>query len=103
ELLEYKAEDVLDALKQGAVESKLKGVVVPASLISLLLKADNEGGKSLIVAHSEIEEVFLSLRYSVKHFKLTGELLCKCLPIGQYQAVGVELEQRHVIVKGDAL
>ncbi|KAG6882845.1 hypothetical protein C0993_008945 [Termitomyces sp. T159_Od127] len=97
------AEDILDALRQGVVKDESESVVVPASFIGLLLESDNEGGEPFIVAHPKVEEVLLGLHYSVKYFKLTREFLCKGLPIGQYQAVGVEPEQRHVVIKGNAL
>ncbi|KAG6876767.1 hypothetical protein C0993_000546 [Termitomyces sp. T159_Od127] len=102
-LLGGKVEDALNALRQGTVKGKSESIVVPAGFVGLLLKSDNKGGELFIVAHLEVEEVLLGLHYSVKYSKLTQELLCKGLPIGQYCAVGVKLEQHHVVIKGDAL
>lgn len=95
-------EDILDLLRERTSEGKLEGVIVPACLVSLLFKLNNEGGEAFFGPHLKIEEVFLSLCSSVKDAELAGELLYEGCSPGQHRVVGVELEESHVVVKGQS-
>ncbi|KAG5322731.1 hypothetical protein C0989_012508, partial [Termitomyces sp. Mn162] len=87
-----KAKDVLDPLGQGTTEGELEGIVIPAGLVGLSFESYNEGREAFIVAHSEVEEIFLHLCYGVKDAKLTRELLSESEPMGEYGIVWVEPE-----------
>ncbi|KAG5349081.1 hypothetical protein C0989_006115 [Termitomyces sp. Mn162] len=91
-LLGCKAKDILDLLRQGTTEGKSESVVVPASLVGFLFKPYNKGREAFIVMHSEVEEIFLRLHYSVKDAKLTQEFLGESKPIGEHGVVGVKPE-----------
>ncbi|KAG5347605.1 hypothetical protein C0989_011775, partial [Termitomyces sp. Mn162] len=86
------AKDVLDPLGQGTMEGEPEGVVIPAGLVGLLFKSYDEGREAFVVAHSEVEEIFLCLCYGVKDAKLTRELLSESEPMGEYGIVGVKPE-----------
>ncbi|KAG5732318.1 hypothetical protein E4T56_gene11393 [Termitomyces sp. T112] len=70
-LLGCEVKDILDPLKQDAMEGKLESVVVPAALVGFLFESYNKGREVFVVTHSEVEEIFLCLRYGVKDAKLT--------------------------------
>ncbi|KAG5348551.1 hypothetical protein C0989_010006, partial [Termitomyces sp. Mn162] len=86
------AKDVLDPLGQGTTEGEPEGVVIPAGLIGLSFEPYDEGREAFVVAHSEVEEIFLRLCYGVKDAKLTRELLSESEPMGEYGIVWVEPE-----------
>ncbi|KAG5348180.1 hypothetical protein C0989_010875, partial [Termitomyces sp. Mn162] len=76
----------------GMTEGEPEGVVIPASLVGLLFESYDKGCEAFVVAHSEVEEIFLRLRYGVKDAKLTRELLGESKPIGEHGIVWVEPE-----------
>ncbi|KAG5319490.1 hypothetical protein C0989_000924, partial [Termitomyces sp. Mn162] len=76
----------------GTTEAEPEGVVIPAGLVGLSFKPYDEGREAFVVAHSEVEEIFLRLCYGVKDAKLTQELLSESEPMGEYGIVWVEPE-----------
>ncbi|KAG5718802.1 hypothetical protein E4T56_gene2694 [Termitomyces sp. T112] len=91
-LLECEVKDILDSLRQGAMEGESESIVVPASLIGFPFEPYNKGCEAFVVAHSEVEEILLCLCYSVKDTELTQEFLGESKPIGEHGVVGVKLE-----------
>ncbi|KAG5316861.1 hypothetical protein C0989_012268, partial [Termitomyces sp. Mn162] len=76
----------------GTTEGEPEGVVIPAGLVGLSFEPYDEGREAFVVAHSEVEEIFLRLCYGVKDAKLTRELLSESEPMGEYGIVWVEPE-----------
>ncbi|KAG5349426.1 hypothetical protein C0989_003997 [Termitomyces sp. Mn162] len=91
-LLRCEVEDILDPLRQGAIEGKVESIVVPPGFVGFPFKSYNEGHETFVVVHPEVEEVFLHLHYGVKDAKLTQEFLGEGKPIGEHRVVGIKLE-----------